>query len=86
MTCQNIMVVIPPGMSDYDGCYGEVVEYVAACAGFECIRGNPDDEDGVSCDSYFRDDKGNIWHGRLCDPPYPDGSQKYMVDLERESG
>jgi len=25
MKCQSIMVVIPPGMSDYDECYGEVV-------------------------------------------------------------
>ena len=86
MTRQSIMVVIPPGMSDYDECYGEVVEYVGACAGFDCIRDNPDGEDSVSCDAYFRDDKGNIWHGQLCNPPYPDGSQKYIVGLEKKAG
>jgi len=86
MRRQSIMVVIPPGMSDDDGGYGEVVEYVAACAGFDCIRDNPDGEDSVSCDAYFRDDKGNIWHGQLCNPPYPDGSQKYIVGLEKKAG
>lgn len=86
MMYRSIMVVIPPGMSDDDGCYGEVVEYVAACAGFDCIRESPDGEDSVSCDAYFRDDKGNIWHGQLHNPPYPDGSQKYIVDLEKKAG
>ncbi len=69
------MVVIPPQMSDRDECYKEVMEYVAACIGFDCIR-----------EDYFRDDKGNIWRGRLCYPPYPDGSQKYIVDIESEAG
>lgn len=84
MIHQKITVIIPPEMSDYDDSYTEVTEYVAACTGFNCIC----DEllqvsDRISCESYFKDDKGNIWHGQLDDLPYPDGSQKYIVGLEK---
>ncbi len=85
MKHQSIMVVIPPEMADHDECYTEVVEYVAACTGFNCIRGDQHCGDSVLCDTYFRDNKGNTWRGRLCEPPYPDGSRKYIVDLEKES-
>jgi hypothetical protein len=86
MTYRSITVIIPPEMSDYDDSYSEVTDYVAACTGFNC---KPDDDlhscDRISCDAYFEDDKGNIWHGQLNDLPYPDGSQKYTVDLEKKA-
>lgn len=82
MTYRSITVIIPPEMSD-DDCYREVVEYVAACAGLNCIHDDPNGGDSVSCDAHFEDDKGNLWHGQLCYPSFPDGSQKYIVDLER---
>jgi hypothetical protein len=87
MTHQIITVIIPPEMSDYDDCYTEVTEYVAACTGFNCIPGGDLHScDRISCDAYFEDDKGNIWHGQLDDLPYPDGSQKYIVGLEKKTG
>jgi hypothetical protein len=87
MIYRSITVTIPPEMSDYEDNYIEVTEYVAACTGFGCIR----DEtlhggDRISCESYFEDNKGNLWHGQLDDLPYPDGSQKYIVDLEKKAG
>lgn len=85
MTYRSIMVIIPPEMSDDDDCYGEVVEYVAACTGLNCMRDDLKVGDSVSCDAFFEDDNGNIWHGRLCYPSFPDGSQKYVIDLETRS-
>lgn len=86
MKNQSITVIIPPEMSDRDECYSEVVGYVAACTGFDCMHDDLDDGDIISCDAYFEDGKGNIWHGRLCSPPYPDGSQRYVIDLQRKMG
>lgn len=87
MTSQNIMVVIPPEMSDHDERYSEIVEYAAACTGFSCVR---DDllygRDSMLCSAYFEDDRGNIWRGQLHNPPYPDGSQKYVINLEKKAG
>lgn len=86
MKNKSITVIIPPEMSDCDECYGEVVGYVAACTGFDCMRDDSSDVDSISCDAYFEDDKGNIWHGQLCSPPYPDRSQRYVIDLEKKAG
>lgn len=87
MTSQSIMVVIPPEMSDCDECYSEVVEYVAACTGFNCMDYDDQQErDSVSCSAFFEDDKGNVWYGQLHSPPYPDGSRKYIIDRERKPG
>ena len=86
MAHRSIMVVIPPEMSDSDECYVEVIGYVAACTGFGCIHNDQGDGDDISCDAYFKDDKGNVWHGQLREPPYPDGSRKYIVDLAEEAG
>ena len=86
MTHQSITVIIPPEMSDYDDSYVQVTEYVAACTRFGCLRNDIAQScDRISCESYFMDDKGNIWHGQLDDLPYPDGSQKYIVCLERKT-
>jgi hypothetical protein len=84
MIYRSITVIIPPEMSDCDECYKEVTEYVAACTGFGRIQGDADDEDSLSCEAYFVDDKGNIWRGQLSDLPFPDGSQKYTIDLEKK--
>jgi len=73
-------------MSDYDDSYTEVTEYVAACTGFACMRKDLYGNDRISCESYFEDAKGNLWHGQLDDLPYPDGSQKYIVYLENKTG
>ena len=84
MKNQSITVTIPPEMSDSDECYSEVTGYVAACTGFDLMPDELDDVDGISCDAYFEDDKGNIWHGQLHSPPYPDGSRKYVIALEKK--
>lgn len=86
MTHQGITVIIPPEIQDYDECYSEVVEYVAACTGLNWIRDDLHAEDSISCDAYFEDIKGNKWHGQLCYPPLPDGSQKYIVHRGNEAG
>lgn len=86
MTKQNIMVVIPPEMSDRDECYSEVVEYVAACTGFSCMPDDPQERDSVSCGAFFEDNEGNIWYGQLHSTPYPDGSRKYTIDREKKPG
>jgi len=86
MKYKSITVIIPPEMSDYDDSYTEITEYVAACTSFKFIDDHLHNNDRVSCDAYFEDDKGNIWHGRLGELPYPDGSQKYIVDFEKKAG
>lgn len=84
MAHKRITIVIPPEMSDYDDSYTEITEYVAACTRFKFIDDDPRSGDRISCETYFEDDKGNIWHGQLDDMPYPDGSQKYMINLEKK--
>lgn len=86
MTSQNIMVVIPPEMLDCDERYNEIVEYAAACTGFSCMRDDLHGRDSMLCSAFFEDDGGNIWHGQLHNPPYPDGSQKYVINLEKKAG
>lgn len=86
MTNLSITVIIPPEMSDSDEYYSEVTGYVAACTGFECLPDDLSDGNSISCNAYFEDDKGNIWHGQLRSPPYPDRSQKYVIDLEKKAG
>jgi hypothetical protein len=81
---RSITVIIPPEMSDSDECYRDVVEYVAACTGLGCSRNDLCSEDGVSCDAYFEDGKGSLWHGQLSYPPLPDGSQRYIVVFDKE--
>jgi len=85
MEHQSITVIIPPEMSDYDDSFTEVTEYVAACTRLICKRDDLHSGERVSCESYFEDDRGNLWHGQLDDLPYPDGSQKYIVYLEKKA-
>lgn len=85
MTNQSITVIIPPEMPDHDNSYAEITEYVAACTRFS-IRGDLHSVDKISCVAYFEDDKGNIWRGQLGNPPFPDGSQKYIVHIEKTAG
>ena len=82
---RSIMVVIPPEMADCDERCTEIIEYVAACVGFDHMHNDLQQANSVSCEAHFQDDKGNIWHGQLYDPPFPDGSQKYMVDIEKKA-
>jgi len=84
MAHKRITIVIPPEMSDYDDSYTEITEYVVACTRFKFIDDDLRSGDRISCETYFEDDKGNIWHGQLDDMPYPDGSQKYMINLEKK--
>lgn len=84
MAYQIVTVIIPPEMSDHDDSYTEITEYVAACTRFSCVPGDPHSIDRISCEAFFEDDKGNIWHGQLDNPPYPDGSQKYVVRMARK--
>jgi len=84
MAYKRITVVIPPEMSDCDDSYTEIIEYVAACTRFKNIHDDLDSVDMVACNAVFEDNSGNIWHGHLADLPYPDGSQKYMIDLEKK--
>lgn len=86
MKYKSITVIIPPEMSDNDNSYTEITEYVAACTSFMFIDDNLHNDDRISCDAYFEDNKGNIWHGHLGELPYPDGSQKYIVAFEKKAG
>ncbi len=86
MTRRSMMVVIPPEMSEDDECYRTVVEYVAACTGLGCAGDDPLTGDGITCEACFLDKEGSLWRGRLGAMPFPDGSQKYVVNLEKKAG